>query len=188
MSNIKIALTNLGKYNEGELVYKWVELPADEADIQDAFNVIGVHDGTEYEEYFVSDYEAPLGIKIQEYSNVWELNELAEALENIEIPEERHGRYEPSDVINFAMELCNENIVPNADEYVQDIISDDLINEMVRHHAEQGEWELVKFFLADADINEEYHWLNGYGNVERLTNDRLESVMHDLMQEIRNNI
>lgn len=27
---LKIALTNLGKYNEGQLVYKWLELPATE--------------------------------------------------------------------------------------------------------------------------------------------------------------
>lgn len=186
MSNIKIALTNLGKYNEGELVYKWVELPATDEELTAAFEEIGINE--QYEEFFISDYEAPLGIQVGEYENIEKLNELAEALEGIEIPEKKHGRYDAGDVVNFAMELCNENIVPNADEYVQDIISDDLINEMVRHHGEQGEWERVKFFLADADINEEHHWLNGYGNVERLTNDRLESVMHDLMQEIRNNI
>ena len=28
MTETKIALTNLGKYNEGELIFTWVELPA----------------------------------------------------------------------------------------------------------------------------------------------------------------
>lgn len=30
---LKIALTNLGKYNEGCLVYKWLDLPATEGEM-----------------------------------------------------------------------------------------------------------------------------------------------------------
>jgi len=73
---IKIYLTNLGKYNEGELIGKWVELPVD--DFAPILNEIGIND--QYEEWFITDYEAPF--KIGEYDNIEELNELAEKCQN----------------------------------------------------------------------------------------------------------
>ena len=51
---ISIYLTNLGKYNEGELVGEWVELPVDD-NFEQAFQDIGIND--EYEEWFITDYE-----------------------------------------------------------------------------------------------------------------------------------
>src|SRR5690625_1365459 len=82
MLKIRIALTNLGKYIEGELVYKWLELPASEVEIKQAMEEIGIGskrwDGGEYEEYFITDYEAPFSIG--EYDNLTSLNNLAEEL------------------------------------------------------------------------------------------------------------
>lgn len=80
--NIRIALTNLGKYNEGELVYTWLDLPASEGEIEDAMKRIEIGserwDGGVYEEWFISDYEAPF--HIEEYTNLTDLNETAELL------------------------------------------------------------------------------------------------------------
>ena len=74
---IRIALTNLGRYNEGFLVFKWLELPATDVEIQSTLKEIGV-DGEEYEEYFISDYETDIpGLTIGEYENIDKLNELA---------------------------------------------------------------------------------------------------------------
>lgn len=74
---IRIALTNLKKYNEGELIYEWVELPCD--DFEEVLMLIG-----NPEEYFISDYECEIPhIMIHEYENLEELNELAEQLENL---------------------------------------------------------------------------------------------------------
>lgn len=57
MSYLRVALTNLGKYNEGELIFEWLELPTTEEEVEAAFKYIGVAEGTEYEEYFITDYE-----------------------------------------------------------------------------------------------------------------------------------
>jgi len=79
---IKIALTNLGKYNEGNLIYKWVELPATEEELKAAMDAIGINE--EYEEFFITDSETDIeGLKIGEYENLDNLNELAEELENL---------------------------------------------------------------------------------------------------------
>lgn len=79
---MEICLTNLGKYNEGELVYTRLVLPATTEEIYAAYDEIGVADGTMYEESFISDYETDInGLSISEYASLDDLNELAEELE-----------------------------------------------------------------------------------------------------------
>ena len=91
---IKIYLTNLGKYNEGELLGEWVELPVSEKELNEVFDRIQIcHDnieysdecGNPYEEYFITDYETDIsGFKIGEYDSLSRLNEIAETLEDLE--------------------------------------------------------------------------------------------------------
>lgn len=50
-------VTNLGKYNEGELIGKWAQFPMDEEEFTEALKSIGVQEGSAYEEYFITDYE-----------------------------------------------------------------------------------------------------------------------------------
>lgn len=78
---MNIALTNLGKYNEGELIYKWLTLPATEEEIDEAMKEIGIDD--HYEEFFISDYECDY-YEIGEYENLETLNEIAEQVENLD--------------------------------------------------------------------------------------------------------
>ena len=78
---LKIFLTNLGKYNEGLLVGRWVELPC--YDLEAELEAIGVG-AVPYEEYFITDYESDFGIEVGEYDNIDELNELAEELEALD--------------------------------------------------------------------------------------------------------
>lgn len=82
---IEICLTNLGKYNEGELIYSRLVLPATTEEICAAYDEIGVADGTMYEEAFISDYETDInGLSINEYASIDDLNELAEELEDFD--------------------------------------------------------------------------------------------------------
>lgn len=84
---LRIYLTNLGKYNEGMLIGEWVDLPVSEEELEKVFKRIGIND--EYEEYFITDYESDIdGLKVGEYKNVDDLNELAEALEDLDSEEE----------------------------------------------------------------------------------------------------
>ena len=76
---LKVFITNLGKYNEGE----WVSLPTTKSELEEVLERIGINE--EYEEYFITDYETELdGLDIDEYSNISELNELAEQLESLD--------------------------------------------------------------------------------------------------------
>lgn len=82
---IELCLTNLGKYNEGELIFTRLVLPATTEEIYAAYDEIGVADGTMYEEAFISDYETDInGLEISEYASIDDLNELAEELSNLD--------------------------------------------------------------------------------------------------------
>lgn len=75
---LNIYVTNLGKYNEGELVGEWVSLPC--ADLEEVYGRIGINE--EYEEVFITDYETDFsGLEVNEYQNIEDLNEQAEELE-----------------------------------------------------------------------------------------------------------
>lgn len=80
MLNIYVA--NLAKYNEGELVGEWIELPC--SDLEDRIQKILGED----EEYAIHDYECEF-LKIDEWDNPYELNELAETLEGLSGHDER---------------------------------------------------------------------------------------------------
>lgn len=84
---MKIYVSNLGKYNEGELVGAWITLPISEEDLQKALtNEVGINE--QYEEYAIHDFECDF-MNISEYSSISELNELAELLEGLEEYEEK---------------------------------------------------------------------------------------------------
>ena len=72
-------MTNLGKYNEGQLVYERVAFPTDTETVQAALKKIGI-DGIRYEEVFIADYDGDmpqLHKHLGEYESIDELNHLA---------------------------------------------------------------------------------------------------------------
>ena len=83
-------VTNLGKYNEGELVGEWVKFPTTPEEMQAVFQRIGIGEtddfGYAYEEWFITDYDCyvdGLYDKLGEYSNIDELNYLASKLDDM---------------------------------------------------------------------------------------------------------
>jgi antirestriction protein len=82
MLNIYVA--NLGKYNEGKLVGAWMELPKTMYEIEQLLmDQVGINQ--EYEEWAIHDYETDIqGISINEYDNIYKLNELAAELEELQ--------------------------------------------------------------------------------------------------------
>lgn len=87
MCEMKAYITNLGKYNEGCLVGKWIDFPIDEDDFTSELESIGVKENTMYEEWFITDYDCSLFDMYDafgEYPNIDDINEVAEALEDHE--------------------------------------------------------------------------------------------------------
>ena len=92
---MKIYLTNLGKYNEGELIGEWVELPVSQEELKEVFERIGINE--EYEEYFITDYECDF-YEIGEYENLDTLNEIAERIEELDENESKVAKALISDL------------------------------------------------------------------------------------------
>lgn len=87
---ISAFITNLGKYNEGQLIGQWATLPLNNEEINQLYKNIGING--EYEETFNTDYNINikgldynmLGYNCGEYASIKELNALAEAINNLE--------------------------------------------------------------------------------------------------------
>ena len=72
-------ITNLGKYNEGEVVGETLKFPTTTVEVQALLKRIGV-DGVRYEEFFITSFDGDvLGLYdyLTEYENLDELNHLA---------------------------------------------------------------------------------------------------------------
>lgn len=94
---MEICLQNLGMYNEGKHLWKWLTIPFSEEELNDAFVDIklGYYDedgefhfgyeenGVLYEEYFITDYCTNGLFEVSEYANLDEINELAERIESL---------------------------------------------------------------------------------------------------------
>lgn len=84
---MKIYITDLAAYNNGYLIGDWVALPMDEDDLKTKITEIlatgaEAYGDVEHEEIFITDYECDF-MEISEYANPFELNIMAEKVENL---------------------------------------------------------------------------------------------------------
>ena len=85
---MRIYITDLEAYNNGHLVGSWYQLPMNEDLLAESIEDV-LREGRDtcgdshfHEEYFITDYECDY-MSIDEYSNIDKLNEVAEAMEDI---------------------------------------------------------------------------------------------------------
>ena len=134
MDNISIYITNLGKYNEGYLMGEWVKLPVPADKLDEVLERIGI-DG-EYEEYFITDYEASFAnLNLSEYTSIEALNEFAERLDEMESWEvEKLAAVLEYEAINSITEIMD--IIDHLDDF--DILADVEDDEgLGRYYAEE---------------------------------------------------
>ena len=126
-------ITNLGKYNEGELVGEWVKFPTTAEELKKVFNRIGIGQkddfGQPYEEWFITDYDCYVGAlydKLGEYENLDELNYLASKLE--EMGEGEYAQFQAAmevgdhsgslqEIINLTDNLDCYDLYPSIQDY-----------------------------------------------------------------------
>ena len=126
-------ITNLGKYNEGELVGEWVKFPTTAEEMKEVFKRIGIGQrddfGQPYEEWFITDYDCyvdGLYSKLGEYENLDELNYLASKLN--EMSESEYAQFQAGmemgdhcgslqEIINLTENLDCYEIYPHIEDY-----------------------------------------------------------------------
>ena len=118
-------ITNLGKYNEGDLVGEWVKFPTTYEKIQQVFQRIGIGSkddfGNVYEEWFITDYDCyvdGLYNLLGEYENLDELNYLASVLDEMDQSdyERFQAAVEMGDHTGSIQDLIN--LADNLDSYI----------------------------------------------------------------------
>ena len=76
---LKIFISNLKEYNNGKIIGEWVSLPHE--GLEEVLNKIS-NNGND--ELFISDYETDISnLKISEYDDILQLNEIAEEIDNL---------------------------------------------------------------------------------------------------------
>lgn len=126
-------ITNLGKYNEGELVGEWVKFPTTAEELKEVFKRIGIGQkddfGQPYEEWFITDYDCYVGglySKLGEYENLDELNYLASKLD--EMSESEYAQFQAGmemgdhcgslqEIINLTENLDCYEVYPDIHDY-----------------------------------------------------------------------
>ena len=126
-------ITNLGKYNEGELVGEWVKFPTTAEELKEVFKRIGIGQkddfGQPYEEWFITDYDCyvdGLYSKLGEYENLDELNYLASKLN--EMSESEYAQFQAGmemgdhcgslqEIINLTENLDCYEVYPDIHDY-----------------------------------------------------------------------
>ena len=126
-------ITNLGKYNEGDLVGEWVKFPTTAEEMKKVFERIGIGQkddfGQPYEEWFITDYDCyvdGLYDKLGEYENLDELNYLASKLD--EMSQSEYAQFQAGmelgdhcgslqEIINLTENLDCYEIYPDIEDY-----------------------------------------------------------------------
>ena len=126
-------ITNLGKYNEGELVGEWVKFPTTAEELKEVFKRIGIGQrddfGQPYEEWFITAYDCyvdGLYSKLGEYETLDELNYLASKLD--EMSDSEYAQFQAGmemgdhcgslqEIINLTENLDCYEIYPNIEDY-----------------------------------------------------------------------
>ena len=162
---ISVYVSNLAKYNAGELNGQWTDLPVDDVnkDILDKID-LGKYPTGYRDEWFISDYEAPF--TIDEYADLYQLNELAKALEDYDTLEDVYYYLDDREATG-----C-EDVYDFDDEFFDTMFE-----------SKQDVARAV-FFGDIHNWLDPYIFLNGYGNCESMTEYDFQKMLSENADEI----
>ena len=165
-------ITNLGKYNEGELVGETLKFPTTTEEVQALLKRIGV-DGVRYEEIFITDYEINIsGLYdcLGEYESIDELNHLACLLSELDqsdlekfeaVIDSGEHTSSVADLINLAQNLDCYEFYPGVGDdetlgriYVEDMEAIDIPEHLLDYFD-------YKAYGRDVRINEDGGYSHG---------------------------
>lgn len=170
---LRIFLTNLGKYNEGQLIGEWVELPCIDDELEAVKKRIGISDepdenGICYEEWFITDYESDIqGITVGEYDDLDELNEFAEELDDLCIDQQQAIKafLEDGNTFDEALEGAqngNYRIYSGCDDMedvaVEVVEECGYLNDVPENVSRYFDYEA---FGRDLDLEGKYYYIDG---------------------------
>ncbi len=199
---IEAYVTNLGKYNEGELVGEWVKFPVSKEEMRAVLDRIGI--GAEYEEIFITDYDTSLyGVSSQlgEYENLDKLNYLAGVITELDASDREKyeavlesglslGQDGIDGLINLAYNLDNYDMLPGVEDeddlgrYYAELMYGENLDERMGELAHYIDFER---YGSDCQINDGGMFTDkGYMRDTGVTWDRyFDGSLEDIPDEYR---
>lgn len=199
---IEAYVTNLGKYNEGELVGEWVKFPVSKEEMKNVLDRIGI--GAEYEEIFITDYDTSLyGVSSQlgEYENLDKLNYLAGVIAELDASDREKyeavlesglslGQDGIDGLINLAYNLDNYDMLPGVEDeddlgrYYAELMYGENLDEKMGELAHYIDFER---YGSDCQINDGGMFTDkGYMRDTGVTWDRyFDGSLEDIPDEYR---
>ena len=106
---------------------------------------------------------------------------LKERLESVKNLLESYNR---DDAVREILDLSYDY---DLDYYTEDIIEEAMIDELVQNRLYSSGWQGVACMLDKINyLNDECYFINGYGNLEELTINRLQCIFNDMEKELLN--
>lgn len=163
---IKVFVSNLAKYNGGELNGQWTTLPVDDVnrDILDKIDLGGDSEHGYHDEWFISDYEAPF--TIDEYDDLYKLNRLAAALKNYDTIEDIYNAIDDKEAI-YLPELFDDPV-----ELIEVLGVDPV------------EAARATFFGKIQNWNDDYFYINEVGNFESMNEYQFQKMLKNSANDI----
>ena len=176
-TSVMVAITSLSAYNQGFLIYEWVNLGIDEDELNQSIKRIlkkgeeACRDGSIQEEYFLTDWEDSEELfSIGEHTNVYELNREVAQFNGLCLDEHQ---------IKSVKFLMTSNICSNLDEAI------DKSEEVVIY--EDFDFEKLSFQIADEIycLDDYPQFVSNYFDYEALVRDfELEGFYHEIDGDI----
>ena len=170
---LKVYITDLAAYNQGFLIGEWVELPMYQEDLEakvleilkKGSDACGFNE--EHEEFFITDYEfeGTQLFKVEEYSNLEEINYKCEQLEDLSEHDQKRVAY-LMDYVGFNFEDAleryedvtiyeNTTLEQIAEDYIYETINMDEIPDIIKNNID------FKGIAVDFDVSGEYDKIDG---------------------------
>lgn len=108
--------------------------------------------------------------------------QLKNKLEKIEVTYNYDKVY--SDLYNTVIDYMNKSQDWGLEEYFNNFVDSDTVEEMLKHELERGGLARVRFFINDITVNEDLYKLDGYGNLKNISYEDLRNLKDDLIAEL----
>lgn len=164
---IKVFVSNLAKYNGGELNGQWTTLPVDDVnrDILDKIDLGGDSEHGYHDEWFISDYEAPF--TIGEYDDLYKLNKLAAALKNYDTIEDVFNALDDRDAI-----------------YLPDCLFDSVEELAEMYGMDAADAARMVYFGNIQNWDDDYFFINEVGNLESMNEYQFQKMLKNSANDI----
>lgn len=164
---ISVWVSNLAKYNAGELNGQWTSLPVDDVnkDILDKLDLGGNSKDGYWDEWFISDYESPFSI--DETESLWQLNELVKALEDYDTIEDVFNAIDDKESLNLP-----------------DFLADSLEELIEVLGVDPAEAARATYFGKIQNWTDDYFFVNEVGNFESMNEYQFQEMLKNSADDI----